>query len=370
MKRREFLTRAGIGALAASSLTACGGDSEPTTASPTAGAAEVTQWRMVTTWPKNFPGLGTGAENIARYINEMSGGRLTVEVLGAGEVVPALEVFDAVQAGTAEMGHGGAYYWQGKIPAAPFFSAVPFGFTAQEMNSWLLYGGGLELWQELYAPFGVLPMPGGNTGVQMAGWFREPIESIEDFEGLKIRLPGIAGEVLRRLGATVVNIPGGELFQALNDGTIDAAEWVGPYNDLAFGFYRAARYYYGPGWNEPGTTLEAIINREAFDALPGDLQQIVLTACKAANADMLAEYTARNHNALRQLVDDHGVLMRQFPQPVLEALFEASRVVIAELVERDEFARRAHESFSRFLGEVRPWTQVSEFDYLRARAAL
>ncbi|MFW6343039.1 MAG: TRAP transporter substrate-binding protein, partial [Halothiobacillaceae bacterium] len=314
MNRRDFLTRAGVGALAAGTMAGCTDEEKQSAGVPATTAGKPIRWRMVTAWPRNFPGLGTGANRLAETIGKLSGGRLTVEVNGAGEVVPALEVFDAVAAGTAEMGHSAAYYWQGKMPAAPFFSAVPFGFTADEMNSWLYFGGGLDLWRELYEPFGVLPLPAGNTGPQMSGWFRKPIESLDDFKGLKIRLPGIAGEVLRKLGATVVNIPGSELFQSLADGTIDAAEWVGPYNDLAFGFYRSAPYYYGPSWHEPASTMEAILNREAFEALPEDLQEVVVQSCMAVNDSILAEYTARNAVALRQLADDHGVEVRRFPE--------------------------------------------------------
>ena len=194
---------------------------------------------------------------------------------GAGELVPAFEVFDAVSRGTAEMGHGAAYYWKGKSEAAQFFAAVPFGMNAQEMNAWFYYGGGLELWREIYAPFGLMPAPAGNTGVQMGGWFNKEINRLDDLKGLKMRIPGLGGEVLRRAGGTPVNLPGGEIFTALQTGAIDATEWVGPYNDLAFGLHKAAKYYYYPGWHEPGTTLEAIVNKQAFDALPKDLQSIV-----------------------------------------------------------------------------------------------
>ncbi|MEW5824940.1 MAG: twin-arginine translocation signal domain-containing protein [Pseudomonadota bacterium] len=357
MSRRQFLTRVGAGALGAA------------LASPAVKAASERpiEWKMVTTWPKNFPGLGTGAENIARYINEMSNGRLKVKVYGAGELVPAFEVFDTVSKGTAQMGHGAAYYWKGKHAAAQFFASVPFGLTAQEMNAWLFYGGGLELWQELYAPFNLVPLPGGNTGVQMGGWFNREINSLEDLKGLKMRIPGLGGEVLTRAGGTSVNIPGGELFNALKNGTIDATEWVGPYNDLAFGLYKAARFYYYPGWQEPGSTMEAIINKAALVELPSDLQHIVLSACKLANADMLAEFTARNNAALRVLVKEHGVQLRRFPDDVLHALRELSTEVLNEVARNDAFARRVLESLTGFREQVRPWTDLSERAFLIAR---
>ncbi|MFW6041786.1 MAG: TRAP transporter substrate-binding protein [Guyparkeria sp.] len=370
MKRREFLTWAGAAGIAATALSGCSNETEETTGAVTPDGPtpdDPIRWKMVTTWPKNFPGLGTGANNIAQYINEMSGGRLVVNVFGAGEVVPALEVFDAVKSGTAEMGHGAAYYWQGKMPAAAFFAAMPFGLTANEMNGWLHYGDGIELWEELYAPHGIIPRPAGNTGPQMGGWFRKPIESLDDFKGLKMRLPGIGGEVLRKLGVSVVNTPGGELFQALDDGTIDAAEWVGPFNDLAFGFHRAAKYYYAPGWQEPSATMEALINREAYEALPEDLQQIVEGAIRMAAGEMLAEFSARNNRALKTLTEEHGVELRYFSEEIMEALFEQSNEVLAEITEEDEFAKRVFESMTDYRRDVAGWTEGSEFTFLQAR---
>ena len=354
MKRRTFLG----GAAAAGALAGA----------PAVIARKTWRWKMVTTWPKNFPGLGTGAEFLARLIREMSDGRIRIRVYGAKELVPAFEAFDAVARGTAEMGHGASYYWKGKSEAAQFFSAVPFGLTAQEMNAWLYHGGGLELWREVYAPFGLIPAAAGNTGVQMGGWFNREIRSLADLKGLKMRIPGLGGEVLRRAGGTPVNLPGGEIFTALQSGAIDATEWVGPYNDLAFGLHKAARYYYYPGWHEPGTTLECFINRKAFESLPRDLRSIVLNACRVANQDMLAEYTARNNDALEVLVRKHKVDLRRFPEPVLERLRELSDEVVAEIAEKDPLSRKVHESFRRFRDKVRAWHDISERAYLDARA--
>ncbi|MFP4603396.1 MAG: TRAP transporter substrate-binding protein, partial [Halochromatium sp.] len=308
MQRRALLTGAGAATVALG-----------TGIRPAAAKAEH-KWKLVTTWPKNFPGMGTGANKLAELIGRMSGGRIEVKVYGAGELVPAFEIFDAVSRGTAEMGHGAAYYWKGKSEAAQFFASVPFGLTAQEMNSWLYYGGGMELWQELYAGFGLVPAAAANTGVQMGGWFNKEINSVDDLKGLKMRIPGLGGEVLKRAGGTPVSLPGGEIFTSLQSGNIDATEWVGPYNDLAFGLHKAAKYYYYPGWHEPGTTLEAFVNKEVFDGLPDDLQAIVLNACKVANQDLLAEYTARNPAALRTLLTEYGVELRQYPDDVLLAL--------------------------------------------------
>jgi len=357
MKRRDFIQKLAVGSVAASSVLAV----------PAVHAKKTIKWKMVTTWPKNFPGLGTGANKLAKLITEMSGGRLKVKVYGAGELVPAFEVFDAVSRGTAQMGHGSAYYWKGKIEEAQFFSTVPFGLNGQEMTSWLHHGGGMKLWQEVYEPFGVIPAAAGNTGVQMAGWFNKQINSLEDLKGLKMRIPGLGGEAFKRAGGTPVNLPGGELFTALKTGALDATEWVGPYNDLAFGFYKAAKYYYYPGWHEPGTTLEATINKKAFEALPKDLQSIVTNACAVVNQDMLLEYTARNNAALDTLLNKHKVDMRKLPDDVLSKLRGLSEEVVLELASKDKRARKIYDSFNKFRKQVVDWHQISEQAYYNVR---
>ena len=367
MKRRHFLGTAGAGALLTGGLLSGCGQEAKQAGAGVASRQQTFHWKMVTTWPKNFPGLGTGANNLAKLISEMSGGRLMVKVYGARELVPAFEVFDAVSSGTAEMGHGAAYYWKGKSEAAQFFAAVPFGMTAQEMNAWLYYGGGMQLWEEVYAPFGVLPAAAGNTGLQMGGWFNKEINGVEDLQGLKMRIPGLGGEVLKRAGGTPVNLPGGEIFTSLQSGTIDATEWVGPYNDLAFGLYKAAKYYYYPGWHEPGTTLECIFNKQAFEALPADLQSIVSNACRVANADMLAEYTARNNTALQSLVNEHHVDVREFPGPVLDKLRSISEQVVAEIAAQDAISAKVYESYQNFRRQVVAWHDISERTYLNVR---
>lgn len=322
---------------------------------------------MVTAWPKNFPGLGSNANLLARIITEMSGGRIKVKVYGANELVPAFETFDTVSRGTAEMGHAGAYYWKGKNEAVQFFSAVPFGLTAQEMNAWLYYGGGLQLWREIYDQFGLIAAPTGNSGVQMAGWFNREINTVKDLKGLKMRIPGLGGEVFRRAGGTPVTIPGGELFTSLQSGAIDATEWVGPYNDMAFGLHKVAKYYYYPGWHEPGSTLECFINKKAFNELTSDLQAIVLNACKAANMDMISEFTARNNRALQTLIEEHGVQVKALPDEVLIKLKTLSEEVVAELAAKDPMAKKVYESFSTFRKQVMNWEKVSEQAMLRAR---
>ena len=336
------------------------GDVEPT-------AQQSFQWKLVTTWPKNFPGLGTAPENFAKNVERMSNGRLKIKVFGAGKLVPAFEVFDAVSKGTAQIGHGASYYWKGKVPASVFYTAVPFGLNAQEMNAWLQYGGGLELWRELYAPFNLIPFAGGNTGVQMAGWFNREINSIADLKGLKMRIPGLGGEVFTRAGGTSINLPGGELYTSMQTGVIDATEWVGPYNDLAFGFHQVAKYYYYPGWQEPGPTMELIINKAAYESLPADLQAIVEVAAAAANQDMLNEYTARNNAALIELVEKHGVQVKKLPDDVLAEFKRLSAEVVEELASEDHLSRRIAESMKAFAIQAKAYHGISEEAYYNAR---
>lgn len=327
------------------------------------------QWRMVTAWPKGFPGLGTGSERFAQLVNEMSGGRLQVKVYGAGELVPAMGVFDVVSSGTIELGHGASYYWKGKSPAMQFFTTVPFGMTAQEMNAWLNYGGGMALWQELYQPYHVIPLAAGNSGVQMAGWFNKEIHSMDDIKGLKMRIPGIAGEVFEKIGGTAVNIAGGDLYISLKTGVVDALEWVGPYNDLAMGFQGAAKYYYYPGWHEPGSTMEIIVNERAFQQLPADLQAIVKTAAAAVNQSILDELTAKSSRALKTLEQDYHVQLRRLPDDVLQELKIASDQVLEKTVKNDAFAQKVYQSYRAFYQDVRRYHDIAEAAYLYARDA-
>ena len=360
MKRRELLTTAGAAALA-------GCAAEQTDCEPGSVPAQQFDWKLVTTWPPNFPGLGTGVLRMAEMIRTASGGRLNIKVYAAGELVPAFEVFDTVSSGTAEMGHGSAYYWKGKTEAAQFFTSIPFGISAMEMNGWLYHAGGLELYQALYESFGLLPFPAGNTGVQMGGWFKRRIDSMSDLEGLKMRIPGLGGEVLKRAGGTPVTLPGADIFTALQTGSIDATEWIGPYNDIAFGLHKAADYYYYPGWQEPGPVLECMVNREAFDSLPEDLQEIVRLACSATNDQMTAEFVARNAMSLEQLRADGDVEILPFPEDVLTGLREISEAVVQEVIARDADAARIYESFSAYRDTVADWIDISERAMLRTR---
>ena len=374
MDRRKFVSALGLG-LGAAALAGCGqneSENKPAAGGDNAPAKtadqEVREWKLVTAWPKNYPGLGTGANRFAERVTAMSGGRLTIKVHGAGELVPAMGVFDAVRDGSAEMGHSASYYWKGKHPATPFFTAVPFGLTAQELNSWVNFGGGQALWDELYGEFGIKPLPCGNSGTQMAGWFRKEINSLEDIKGLKIRAPGLAGEVMQRIGATPVQMPGGEVFTSMQTGALDAADWVGPYNDLTFGLHKVAKYYYYPGWQEPGAMLELMINKAKWDALPDDLQAIVKSAAEAENQHIYDEFTARNAEALKQLVDEHGVELRRLPDEVLQALEKTSQEAVEDLVAGNEQARRIFESYRGFRDSVMPYIAVAEQSALNVRS--
>jgi len=359
MERRKFVTAAGL-AGAAGLLGACQPQAGPqaTCDEPAAGASF--KWKMVTSWPRDFPGLGTGANQLAKYIDRLSNGRLKIKVYGGNELVPPFEVFDAVGQGTAEMGHSATYYWKGKVPIAQFFAGVPFGLSAQELHGWIYYGGGLELWRETYKPFGLIPFLAGNSGPQMGGWFNREINSIDDLQGLKMRMPGLGGEVLERAGGTPQTIPGAELFTALQTGIIDATEWVGPYNDRAFGLFRAAKYYYYPGWHETGTGLECMINQAAWDSLPVDLQAAVEIACQAVTMDMLSDFTFHNGEALAQLLKEPGVELRRFPDDVLRKLRRISADLLLEKAAQDDLSSRVYASYKAYYDSVSPWTAISD----------
>src|SRR5690554_312801 len=358
MKRRQNLTFAVI-MTACFALLGCNEESANNTDSVATPKPQTFNWKMVTAWPKNYPALGTSAERVAERINSMSAGRLTIKVYAGGELVPPLEVFDAVSRGTAQMGHGAAYYWKGKTDTAQFFTSVPFGLSAIEMNAWLHKGGGLQLWQEAYAPFGVKPFAIGNSGMQMGGWFNKEIHGLDDLKGLKIRMPGLGGEVLNRLGATTVNLPGSEVFTALQTNAIDASDWVSPYNDLAFGLHKAAKYYYYPGWQEPQAVLELIINQAAWDSLPADLQAIVTEAIRAGNADMLDDFTWNNARALSEL-KQADVQLRRFPDEVLQAMKQESALVLNDLASKSDLNQRIWDSMQAFQQQVTQMHKISE----------
>ncbi len=372
--RRKFIKNVGMGAAAigtaglAGVLSSCKGEQQAQAPAPVEEKKQETiEWKMVTTWPPHFPMLGEGADNLAKWIDEMSGGRLKIKVYGAGELVPGLGVFDAVSQGTAEMGHGAAYYWAGKSPATQFFAAVPFGFNAQSINAWLYSGGGMEIWEEVYAKFNLKPFVAGNTGVQMGGWFNKEIKTMDDFKGLKMRIPGLGGKVLAKAGGNAVLVAGGEIYTNLDRGVIDATEWVGPFHDLKMGFYKAAKYYYAPGWHECGTALEAMVNLDAWNSLPDDLKAIVEAATYRSNMWMLSEFEAKNNDALKTLINEHNVELKQFPEEVLKELKKLAKEVLEEVAAGDPMSKKAYDSFLEFQKNIYEWNKLTEEPYQKLK---
>ncbi len=356
MDRRGFIAGAGAGLAAPGVARAAAGDA-------------TLEWRMVTSWPKGFPGPGTGADRLARRIEEMSAGRLRIKVHGAGEVVPALEVFEAVSGGAVEMGHSASFFWRGKAPASVFFTTVPFGLTAGEHAAWIYHGGGQALWDALYEPFGLKPFMGGNSGIGMGGWFKREIRSLDDVKGLKYRIPGLGAEVLRKLGAVPVLIPPPEILPSLQSGAIDGAEFLGPWSDRAAGFHKVAPYYYWPGFHEPNGTAECVIGARAWASLAADLKAIVANACEAETAVAVAETEWRNAEALAALVAEHGVQSRPFPDDVLAAARRAADEVLDELAASNDAARRIDASYRAARAKAIGWAEISSEAFLAARRA-
>ncbi|MCC7429260.1 TRAP transporter substrate-binding protein [bacterium] len=354
-ERREFLKKAGV--FGGSALAFGCNSEQKQTAIHTKKTYE---WKMVTTWSPHFPILGEGADKIAKWIEEMSDGRMKIQVYGGGELVPPFESFDAVSGGIAEMSHGASYYWAGKSAATQFFASVPFGMNAQQMHSWIYFGGGLQLWEELYAPFNLVPMPAGNTGAQMGGWFNREINSLSDLSGLKMRMPGLGGKVIAKAGSSAILSPGSEIYTNLERGVIDATEWIGPYHDYLMGFHKIAKFYYYPGWHEPCGTMELLVNKTAFDALPKDLQTIIRTAAGRATAEMLVEFDYQNQIYLQKLKTESKVQIRKFPDEVLEILKNYTKEVIEEIILQDSNSKKIYESYSKFQYEIKDWIDVSE----------
>ena len=346
--RRKMLTAGGALAVA----TAAAG-------SGPAAAAEKHQWNLVTSWPKGAPGPGTTAARIAESITSLSGGRLTVTLYGAGELVPALEVFDAVSGGVAQMAHTASLFWSGKAASSPYFTAVPFGMTPDGQTAWIEQGGGQALWDELYAPAGIKPFQAGNSGIQMGGWFKREIAGLEDLKGLKMRIPGLGGQVARRLGVTAVSLPPGEILPSLQSGAIDAAEFLGPWSDRALGLDKAAPYYYWPGFHEPNGAAECLVNKAAYEALPADLQALVAMACAAENQRGLAEADWQNAVTLEAMQAEGKVQFRRFPDDVLAAAAVAARDVLEELAEKDDLSRRIHDSYEEARRLWLSWGRVA-----------
>ncbi len=357
MKRRDLLKGA---------VGAAGGVAATTLAAP-AIAQDRIEINMVATWGRDFPGLGTGAQRFANRLETMTDGRMKVNYYAAGERVKAFDSFDEVASGNAQMYHAAEYYWKGKHPGFAYFTAVPFGLTYTEMNAWIRFGGGQELWDKLSAEFGLKGLMCGNTGVQMGGWFRKEINSVDDLKGLKMRIPGLGGDVMAKLGASPVSLPGGQIYENLVSGAIDATEWVGPWNDEIMKFYEAAKYYYFPGMHEPGAMLAVGTNKKFWDGLSKSDQEIIKAAAATENDTMMSEYNAKNGDALARLVNDHGVQVREFNDDIYDAFGEAADEVFAGVIEHSDMAKEIHESFVAARANIGAWAKLSDQAYVSQR---
>ena len=362
--RRRFILK-GAALVAAGAATAV-------VEAPSVIAQPKYQWRMPTSWTPALDVLQGGAQRFAKMVEDMSGGRMKIQVFAAGELMPAFGVFDACSQGTVETYNSAAYYYAGKEPATQWFTTVPFGLSPQGQMAWYYYGGGLKLWEEAYAPFSLVPRPSASTGVQMGGWFRSKINTIGDYKGKKMRIPGLGGKVIAKAGATVVLTPGGEIYTALERGVIDAAEWVGPHDDMKLGLHQTAKYYYHPGWHEPGTTGEFVFNKKAYDGLPVDLQRILDYAAASTHTFEFMEYESKNIVALEKLKKDFKgkVELVQFPAAVMKDLRKLAAEVNKEESERSPVARKVYDSYSKFQASIQPWHQISEASYYETIAAV
>lgn len=362
--RRAFLKKAGMAgatAVAASSVFTA----------PRAFAAKTIQWQVATTWPANHSLLHEAVARFAERVNTMTEGRLTISVLPPDEQKLApKDVFAAVSTGKIELASSVSFYQTDLIPASQWFASVPYGMNAQGMNAWLYSGGGLKLWEEVYAPHNVIPRPFGNTGVEMGGWFKKKLNHVEDFKGLRMRMPGLGAKVIERAGAIPVSLMGGEIYHALKAGEIDAAEWIGPLHDMEMGLHRAAKYYYYPGWHEPGACIELIINADAYKALPEAFQQMVDAAAAETNLWTLCEFESRNFAALAILVKDHGTIVERFPDSVLISFRAISETVQDEASRNDPLSRKVYEAYKAFAVGKRNWDEISErpyYDYIDSK---
>lgn len=324
---------------------------------------KVYNWKMTTTWPPNFPVLGEAANKYAEWVKELTNGQIKIKVYGGGELVPPLEAFEAVSNGTIEMGSGASYYWAGKIPAAQLFCAIPFGMNSQQVTSWIEVGGGYDLWKKAYAKFNLVPFPAGNTGVQMGGWFNKEINSIDDFKGLKMRLPGIGGKVIEKAGGAAVLVAGSEIYTSLERGVIDATEWIGPYHDYKMGFHKIAKYYYTPGWHEPGSQMEFFINKQKHDALPPHLQAALMAVSKRIQVWMLAEFDKQNAIFLDKLVNEEDVQIKEFSKEILDVLRVYTNEALQEIIGDDPLAKEVYQSYSNFQNKMSKWSEITEKAY-------
>jgi TRAP-type mannitol/chloroaromatic compound transport system substrate-binding protein len=335
--------------------------------SSTSISKNIIQLRMATTWPKNFPGVGTTAEKVAETITQASDGRLEIKVYGSGEIVPAYEVFDAVRQGTVEMGHGWPGYWISKNPGLAYFGGIPGGLSPSEQSSWIMHGGGQKLWEEAMEPYGIQPFQAGIVQSEMFGWYKKTLNSLEDLQGLKIRMAGLPNEILNRMGATAVNIPGGEVMSSFQSGVVDAVEWGGPWMDLAFGFPKIAKICYGPGIHSPGSMNEMLINKELYNNFPNDLRNIIKTSANSANNESYNEYIYRNAISYQTIVKEHDVEFKTLPMDIMKEFLKVAKEVVQDNAEKDPIAMKIHLHYQDFLKKAIDVTKYQESGYLQAR---
>lgn len=352
--RRTFLSAAAAGGTAAAAAFP-----SPAVA---VGALPEVRWRCASSFPKSLDAIFGGGEETARRVAAATDGKFRIRVYAGGEIVPGLQVLDAVQAGTVECGHSSSFYYVGKDPTFAFDTAVPFGLNARQQNAWMTHGGGLGLMREFFAGYGVVQFPCGNTGAQMGGWFRKEINGLEDLVGLKMRIGGLAGKVMAKLGVVPQQIAGSDVYEALERGTIDAVEWSGPFDDLKLGFHRVAKHYYAPGWWEGGAQITMMVGKDAYEALPPYYKTVLESACAAADASMLARYDVLNAQALKTLAAE-GALLRAFPRATLLAAYEAAEEVMGQEAAQNPGFAKVYREWSRFRDESRLWFRVAEFSY-------
>ena len=350
MDRRSLIKKTGIAGVLAAGIA------------PAVHAQATVRWRLASSFPKSLDTIYGSADVFSKAVKEMSGGKFEVSVHAAGELMPAFGVVDGVQNGTVEIAHTAPYYFFGKNEAFAIGGAIPFGMNSRQLTAWMVDGNGTKLMREFYAQYNIVNFLGGNTGAQMGGWFRKEINTVEDLKGLKMRIGGMGGKIIEKLGVVPQQIAGGDIYPALEKGTIDATEWVGPYDDQKLGFNKVAQYYYYPGWWEGGPVLHAMFNKQKWDELPDAYKTVVDAACRAANADMMARYDYKNPAALRQLVAD-GAQLRPFSQEILEACYNAAMDTYGEINGSNATFKKIYDNQQAFKKDAYLWAQLSEYTF-------
>jgi TRAP-type mannitol/chloroaromatic compound transport system substrate-binding protein len=365
MRRREFITTTALGATALA-VSACHRAEETTETSSTHNTKKVKKvtLKLATSWPAHFPIMGTGVDTFAKRCFELSGGSLEIKVFPKNILVPALQVFDSCSAAQIDAFHSGVYYWKGKNPAFSIFGGMPLGLTSEEIITWMKFGGGYALWREMYGKFNLYPLIGGTTGPQMGGWFKKPINTLTDLKGLKMRIPGLGGEVMKKLGVNPVLLPAGEIYTSLERGTIDATEWVGPALDSMMGFAKAAPFYY-TGWHEPGSILELTFNKTRWEKLSDEHRAIITAASEEMTGTMLQEFRYKNAKALQEL--PKNVEIRTFPKEMMDAAKVALKEVLKDESTKSPDFKRVLESYEAFVKLNKPWDEISTKNFLNIR---